>query len=107
MGRNRKYTAEFKSQVVLEILSGEKSVLQVSREHKIKDSLLYRWKSEFVERAPQLFTSGGRDGEQQALEDQVAELERMVGRLTMQLEIAKKASAYWTSRRETNGNSDK
>lgn len=102
MARYRKHSPEFKAQVVLEMLSGEKSVAQISREYKIKDSLLYRWKAEFLERAPQVFANG-RDSEQEQLRAQVAELERLVGRLTMQLEIAKKASHYFQSMWDESG----
>lgn len=102
MARYRKHSSEFKAQVVLEMLSGEKSIAQISREYKIKDSLLYRWKSEFLERAPLVFANG-RDSEQEQLRVQVAELERLVGRLTMQLEIAKKASRYFKSTGDESG----
>lgn len=102
MVKYRKHSPEFKAQVVLEMLSGEKSVAQISREYRLKDSLLYRWKAEFLERAPQAFAQGA-DREKQALQDQVAELERMVGKLSMQLEIAKKASHYLKSTPGGNG----
>lgn len=102
MAKYRKHSPEFKAQVVLEMLSGEKSVAQISREYKLKDSLLYRWKAEFLEAAPQVFASG-TDREKQDLQDQVAELERMVGKLSMQLEIAKKASHYLKSPPTGNG----
>ncbi len=102
MAKYRTHTAEFKAQVVLEMLSGEKSVAQISREYQIKDSLLYRWKAEFLERAATVF-SNGRDPEQEQLRAEVAELERMVGRLTMQLEITKKASHYLKSLPDENG----
>jgi hypothetical protein len=47
-----------------------------------------------VERAAEIFaTERGRGGEQ----ERIAELERMVGRLTMELEVAKKASNILTS----------
>ena len=60
---------------------------QASREYGIKDSVISRWKQEFMERAPQVFEQPGR---QDAQVERIAELERMVGRLTMQLEMAKK-----------------
>jgi transposase len=104
MAKYRKHSSEFKAQVVLEMLSGEKSVAQISREYQLKDSLLYRWKAEFLERAPQVFAHGV-DEEKQVLQDQVAALERMVGKLSMQLEIAKKASHYLTSAPGGNGQS--
>ena len=93
MGKYRKYSPETKVRIVLEILRGEKSVAQASREYQIKDSLLYRWKDEFLEGAKQAFAYG-QPTEQKRRADKMAELERLVGKLTMQLEIAKKASHY-------------
>ena len=88
MGRTpRKFTAEFKAKVVLDMLINNKSLSQASREYGIKDSVLSRWRQEFLERAPQLFEQPSNHRES---EERIAELERMVGRLAMQLEAAKK-----------------
>jgi len=86
----------------MKLFSGEKSLAQASREHGIKDSVLSRWKQEFVERSGQVFERGP-DRERAAQDKQVAELERMVGRLTMELAIAKKVSLLLDSRRNGNG----
>ena len=96
MGRHRKYTPETKVRIVLEILRGEKSVAQASREYRIKDSLLYRWKDQFLAGAKQAFDRGNPASQKRAANKR-AEFERLVGKLTMQLEIAKKASHYVTS----------
>lgn len=88
MTTRRKFTAQFKAQVVLEALTGRKSAAQVCREHGIKEPVLSAWKREFVERAPQLFERNGVDTE---ADKRTAELERMVGRLIMELEVSKKA----------------
>ena len=37
--RRRSFTAEFKAQVVLEVLSGTKSQAEVARQHKLKPEL--------------------------------------------------------------------
>jgi len=87
MTGRRKFTAEFKAKVVLELISGEKGLMQASREYAIKDSVLSRWKQEFLERAPQVFEQPKSVNPQ---EDRIAELERMVGRMTLQLDMAKK-----------------
>lgn len=87
MAGRRKFTAEFKAKVVLELISGEKGLMQASREYEIKDSVLSRWKQEFIERAPQLFEQPKSASPQ---EERIAELERMVGRMTLQLDMAKK-----------------
>ena len=59
-----------------------------------------RWKETFLERAPEVFDQEKADDES---EKRISELERMVGRLTMELEIAKKASLLLASRRDGNG----
>jgi transposase-like protein len=58
MASRRKFTPEFKAQVVLEMLTEHKSATQLSREHGIKDSVISRWKQEFIERSPALFENG-------------------------------------------------
>ncbi len=92
-GKRRQYTAEFKSKIVLQVLTGEKTASELCRQHKLNANLLNRWRNELVERASTVFESASGTSEAQ---QQVAELERLVGQLTMQLEIAKKASSYWT-----------
>jgi transposase-like protein len=84
---HRTYTPEFKVRVVLELLSGKRTLGEASREYKVKDSVISRWRQEFLERAPQMFEQSG-DKDVQA--ERIAELERTLGRLTMQLELAKK-----------------
>jgi len=100
--KQRKYTPEFKLETVLEGIRGEKSIAQMCRERDIKDSLYYKWRQEFLERAPQLFADQ-RQKVDNGKDEQIAELERMVGRLTMENEILKKGSAILTSMRRRNG----
>jgi transposase len=84
---HRTYTPEFKARVVLELISGKRTLGEASREYKVKDSVISRWRQEFLERAPQLFEQSG-DKDNQA--ERIAELERTLGRMTVQLELAKK-----------------
>jgi transposase-like protein len=100
MTQRRKFTPEFKSQVVLEMLTEQKSAGQVSREYGIKDSVLSRWKQEFIERSPQLFEQGTASDDR---DQRIAELERMVGRLAMELEMAKKVSRFLNSGQNKSG----
>jgi transposase-like protein len=90
MEKRRKFAPEFKAQVVLELVSGAKSVAEVCREHQLASQVVSTWREEFVRRAPEIFTKDQR----QSLEQQrIADLERLVGRLTMELEVAKKVSS--------------
>ena len=103
MVTRRKFTPEFKARIVLEMLTEQKSAAQASREYGIKDSVLSRWKQEFIERSPQLFEGAGSQYDDS--EQRIAELERMVGRLAMELEMAKKVSKYLNSPTHKSGSS--
>jgi transposase-like protein len=80
--------------VVLEELAGVKDKAEICREYRLRPQVLSRWREEFVERAPEIFATAPSRGDEQ---ERIAELERMVGRLTMELEAAKKASNILTS----------
>ena len=92
-GTRRQFTADFKAKVVLQLVSGEKTASELCRVHKLNPNLLNRWRSELIEQASSIFEKGETGAREQ---QRIAELERMVGQLTMQLEIAKKASSHWT-----------
>lgn len=102
MSKRREFSAQFKLETVLEGLRGEKSVGQLCRDRDITDSLYYKGRDEFMESAPQIFTDKRHKGSDESTE-RVAELERLVGRLTMELEIAKKAWGLLGSRWKANG----
>jgi transposase len=100
MNQRRNFTPQFKARVVLEILTKLRTMAQVCREYDLKEQVVTRWKAEFLERAPTLFASDRQRDQDQA---RIAELERLVGRLAMELEIAKKASQHWDSPGVRNG----
>ena len=102
MSKRREFSAQFKLETVLEGLRGEKSIAQLCRERDITDSLYYKWRDEFMQNAPAIFADKRHPGTDESME-RVAELERLVGRLTMELEIAKKASGLLGSRWKANG----
>jgi hypothetical protein len=78
------------------VLTGEKTSSEVCRTHKLNANVLNRWRKEFLEQAVSIFERDATDSE---AEQKIAELERLVGQLTVQLEIAKKASNYLSPER--------
>jgi len=98
----RKFSAEFKLDTVMEGLRGEKSVAQICRERDITESLYHRWKARFQERAAEIFEDR-RSTVEDGRERQIAELERLVGRLTMEVEILKKARSWLDTPSGRNG----
>ncbi len=87
--KHRTFSPEFKAQAVLAVLNGSKTAAEICREHQIKPDLFSKWKAAFLDNAAKVFERTSTVDPQQA---RIAELERMVGRLTLELEVAKKAS---------------
>lgn len=87
--KHRTYSPEFKAQAVLAVISGSKTAAELCREQQLKPDLLSKWKAAFLANATQVFERDHGLDPQQA---RIAELERLVGRLTLELEVAKKAS---------------
>jgi transposase len=100
MSKRRKFTSEFKAQVVLALLSGIKSSAELCREHHLAPQVLGQWKSLFLERASSVF---GREEASTQDAVRIAELERLVGRLTLEAEILKKATSLVPVPSTTNG----
>jgi transposase-like protein len=98
MSKHKTYNSELKLQVVLEVLKGQKSLAEICREHEVAADLVCHWRDVFLERAPQVFTDPRATGKGSGDEQRIAELERMVGRLTMELDASKKALRLLPSR---------
>lgn len=94
MATRRTFTSAFKAQVILELLTGAKTSAELCRQHQLVPIVLARWKAEFMAQVPHLFDRQTSVG---AEHQRIAELERLVGRLTLELEVAKKASSLLTS----------
>jgi transposase len=95
--RRTSRSAQSKFDAVMELLTGDKTAETISVERGVTRRSLYRWRQQLLEEGPSIFE---RDvnGSSKAAEAKVAELEQMVGRLTMEVEVVKKASGLLSSR---------
>ena len=100
--QRRKFTAEFKSKIVLEVLSGRSTIAALARRHQISDKLIHQWRTEVLEKLPLVFSHKSAQPEAEA---QIAELERLVGQLTIEKEALKKASQWLSRLSRANGKS--
>lgn len=100
MGERRQFSPQFKAERVLELLNGTHTPAEICRTHGIKPSLLLAWQKRLVERAAKLFE---RKSDRDPVQARIGELERLVGRLTLELDIAKKASNLWRTPRLGSG----
>ena len=103
--KRRTYSPEYKLETIMEVVRGEKGVAQICRERGIKDSLLYKWKQQFEERASNIFADqrGSGQSKENAQEEKIAELERIIGQLTVENTILKKARSLLGSDWSRNG----
>jgi transposase len=91
MSRTRRsFTPAFKAQVALQALRGEKSQAALCREHNLSPDMICRWKQTLEEQAQELFATAAHADAQG---ERLAELERLVGQLTLELSAAKKLSS--------------
>lgn len=88
--------AKFKFDVAMQLLTGAKTADELCVEYGIARASLFRWRRQILEEGHRLFRAEmGRPPSEQA---RVVELERMIGRLTMEVEALKKASSLLSSR---------
>lgn len=89
MKRNGKqYGPEFKFKVVLEALKVEGSGMegQVARAYGVHPVTLAKWKSQFVDRGSEVFSS---KEELKGYEKKIADLERMIGHKEVEIALLK------------------
>ena len=101
--KRRKFSAQFKVDAVMDLLTGTRTPTEICRERDITDKLLYRWKNELLERLPGVFENGGQAEESDEHQQRIAELERMVGRLALENEILKNAESWRAAQRGKSG----
>ena len=98
----RSFPAEFKAQVVLDLLTGAANQAELCRKHNLKPQLLTQWKAAVIERLHTIFHDDPQVSQDQA---RIAELEQLVGRQAYDLEILKKASRMLAGPAPSNGRS--
>jgi transposase-like protein len=91
----RNFSSKFKSDLVLEVLKGEKDLNSIAVENNIQPNLLRNWKKEFLEKASLVFDDTREDNLRDKLHEERKEKEayaKKVGQLTMQVDWLKKKS---------------
>ena len=91
----RNFSAKFKSDLVLEVLKGEKDLTTIATENDIQPNLLRNWKKEFLEKASAAFDDSREENLKEKLaaeRKEKAAYAKKVGQLTMQVDWMKKKS---------------
>jgi transposase-like protein len=85
----RSFSPQFKAQTVIDLLSGVSNQAEICRQHKLSPQLVARWKAIVLEQLHRLFEEESQQSPEQT---RIAELEQLVGRQALELEILKKVS---------------
>lgn len=93
MGRptRRTFSPQQKYEIVMQLARGEKQLTALAREHGVDHTTIYRWRDQ-VQAASMEALDGKRQPPDQAAQARIRELERALGRKTLELEILGKAS---------------
>ena len=99
MRKQRKFTTDFKRQVVEEYLSGISTAAQLCRRHSLSSGLLYHWRKQYVKNS-----FDADSAKEAALEERIGHLEQELGKVHLENEFLKKAlhQSYDQSRKIVN-----
>jgi transposase-like protein len=82
----KRYSPKLKFQVVLEVLSGEKSVAQVAKAYGVHPNSVNKWKRDFLHKGPEVFSQDSAIAE---YEQRIAQLERLLGKKEVEIALLK------------------
>lgn len=85
----KRYTAQYKTRIVLEVLQGEKEIGEIAAENNLNPNMVRNWKREFLENASAAFESPGKSEKEakkkaEAQRKEVAQMLKTIGQLTLE-----------------------
>jgi transposase len=97
--KRRIFTKDFKMQVIRQVQAG-KSIAQAAREHELHPNLIAKWQKLHEQYTQNAFQGNGHAYTEDA---KVAELERLIGQLTIENSLLKKVLAFQEHQRKEAG----
>jgi putative transposase len=94
----RVFDREFKLALCRQWAAGERTATELQREHGIAQSVLYRWRTEYLRQGEEAFSgpagaaspTPGQSTTEALLQQRIAALERALGKATLENQILKK-----------------
>ena len=82
----KRYSAKFKFQVVMDVLTGDKSQAQVARAYEVHPNTVGTWKETFLEKGPEVFA---KDSVVAEYERRIGDLEQLIGKKEVEIALLK------------------
>jgi len=88
--KKRNWSVEEKLAIVLEGLKEKRPVAEICRQHRISQTLYYRWRDKFLEGGKKGLVNGA--GDDNAYKAEIEKLQKIIGKQAVQIEILKKTA---------------
>ena len=89
MDKRRSFSDKMKFEVVLEVLKGQRTMAEIATQFEVHPIQVGRWKKEFLERGPSMFSAGKSVAETE-WESERERLMKKIGEKEMELDFAQK-----------------
>jgi transposase-like protein len=87
----KSYNPELKAKIVLELLKGNKEVVEIASEYNLPRSTILEWKERLENQARDLFIpQHEKDKQVKKLKDTVSDLHKIIGEITIENNFLKK-----------------
>ena len=100
-----RWTARRKADLALEIIKGQKTIVDAAREYDLKQSDIQKWMETFMEYGRQGLRANPRNAESVYEEELKAHREK-IGELVLQIDVLKKAKKLLEDSEEENSSSE-
>lgn len=86
----KKYSADFKAKVALEVFKGQKTLTELSSEYSVHPNQITRWKKQLQDGMKDMFSTNSSSNSSSKDERLQAKLYQEIGRLKVELDWLKK-----------------
>jgi transposase-like protein len=83
--KNRKWSSQEKLRIVLEGLSGQIEISKLCSKYQMAQTQYYQWRDQLLKHGNQAFETKNISKKEQHLEQEVSNLKRIIGDLTVEL----------------------
>jgi len=96
MPKPSRWTVEKRYEIVMEVIKGKEPITHIARKHQVSDAIIHKWREKFYEAGKVGLNFENGTGvprrREQALEQQIEELEKVIGQQAVEIRFLKKLS---------------
>ena len=90
MAKRKNHAPDFKAKIALAVLSGNKTVAELSTEYGVHQTQINRWAKQLKDKASEVFSSGNQPAERR-LEKDIQKLHAKIGQLVIERDFLAEA----------------